>query len=128
MRTDYKLMAKLATFTRLTPDRRIERLLHFNKRLQDEPTVVEEFRQWNLKLDTKLVEIPARVITSENIIFGNMKQSATQTADWTRHFRSARLIVCTKLSDWILIVPERARLDAKVRFNVFLLYYTFFFF
>ncbi|XP_014300280.1 piwi-like protein Siwi [Microplitis demolitor] len=113
MRTDYKLMAKLATFTRLTPDRRIERLLHFNKRLQDEPTVVEEFRQWNLKLDTKLVEIPARVITSENIIFGNMKQSATQTADWTRHFRSARLIVCTKLSDWILIVPERARLDAK---------------
>ncbi|KAG8042448.1 hypothetical protein G9C98_005082 [Cotesia typhae] len=112
MRTNYKLMAKLATFTRLTPERRIDRLLHFNKRLQSDPKVVEEFSQWNLKLDTNVVEIPARVITPENLVFGNMKQSATQTADWTRHFRSARLIVCTKLAEWILIVPERIRRDA----------------
>ncbi|CAD6222562.1 GSCOCT00001028001.2-RA-CDS [Cotesia congregata] len=112
MRTDYKLMAKLATYTRLTPERRIDRLLHFNKRLQSDAKVVEEFSKWNLKLDTNVVEIPARVITPENLVFGNMKQSATQTADWTRHFRSARLIVCTKLTDWILIVPERIRRDA----------------
>ncbi|CAG5096449.1 Similar to Siwi: Piwi-like protein Siwi (Bombyx mori) [Cotesia congregata] len=113
MRTDYKLMAKLATFTRLNPDRRIDRLLHFNKRLQDELTVVEEFQQWNLKLDNKLVEIPARVIPPENIIFGNTKQSASTSADWTRHFRGARLIISTKLTDWVLIVPERAKRDAQ---------------
>lgn len=126
MRTDYKLMAKLATFTRLNPDRRIDRLLHFNKRLQDEPTVVQEFQEWNLKLDNKLVEIPARVIAPENIIFGNTKQSASNSADWTRHFRGARLIICTKLTDWVLIVPDRAKRDAQVRFHHYFLYLFFY--
>lgn len=114
MRTDFKLMAALATHTRLTPERRIEKLLNFNRRLQQSPEVVKEYSQWNLRLDTNLVEIPARILPPENIIFGNMKQSATQRADWTQHFRSARLIVCTKLSDWVLILPERLRRDAQV--------------
>ncbi|XP_057321204.1 piwi-like protein Siwi isoform X2 [Microplitis mediator] len=113
MRSDYKLMAALAVHTRLNPERRIEKLLNFNRRLQTTPEVVEEYRKWNLRLDTNLVEIPARILPPENIIFGNMKQSATQRADWTSHFRSARLIVCTKLHDWVLILPERLRRDAQ---------------
>ncbi|XP_044590639.1 piwi-like protein Siwi isoform X1 [Cotesia glomerata] len=109
MRNDYKLMAALAKHTRVNPDRRIDKLLMFNRRLQETPAVVQEFKQWNLRLDTNLVEIPARVIPPENIIFGASRESATQSADWTKHFRSSRLIVCTKLSDWVLIVPNSVR-------------------
>lgn len=117
MRNDYKLMAALAKHTRVNPDRRIDKLLTFNRRLQDKPAVVQEFKQWNLRLDTNLVEIPARVLPPENIIFGSSRESATQSADWTRHFRSSRLIICNKLSDWVLLVPETVRRgEAQVKF------------
>lgn len=62
-------MRTLADHTRLTPDRRIERLEVFNRRLQDSKESAEVFSFWKTELDRRLVEVPARVLQPETIFF-----------------------------------------------------------
>jgi len=61
----------MSEHTRMAPDRRIDRLRVFNDRLQKSAGSVDMLKSWNLQLDSALVEIPARVLPPEKIIFGN---------------------------------------------------------
>lgn len=62
-------MRTLADHTRLTPDKRIERLEVFNRRLQDSRESAEVFSFWKTELDRRLVEVPGRVFAPETIYF-----------------------------------------------------------
>lgn len=62
-------MRTLADHTRLTPDKRIERLEVFNRRLQDSRESAEVFSFWKTELDRRLVEVPGRVFQPETIYF-----------------------------------------------------------
>jgi len=67
-------MKAMSEHTRLTPDRRIERLRIFNQRLKSSKESTETLKSWNVELDSALVEIPARVLPAEKIVFGNNKR------------------------------------------------------
>lgn len=62
-------MRTLADYTRLTPDKRIQRLENFNQRLQQSKESSEIFQFWKTELDRRLVEVPARVLKPEEIFF-----------------------------------------------------------
>lgn len=64
-------MRLVADHTRANPGVRISRLAQFNRRLHGMNESIEVFRQWDLQLDNKLVEIPGRQLPYEKIIFGN---------------------------------------------------------
>ncbi|KAI9587694.1 hypothetical protein GQX74_003540 [Glossina fuscipes] len=57
---------------RLNPQRLLERLRNFFSRLQERESV-EVFNSWNRVVDNALVEVPARLLPSEQILLHNYK-------------------------------------------------------
>lgn len=109
MRENFKLMQCVATYTRHNPKNRIEKLLSFNKRLQNTPNVVTEFTEWNLELDKKLLDIPGRLLNNEVLTFGGNATITSIKGDWTQEMQNKRCLVVKPLKDWILLVTERDR-------------------
>ncbi|XP_011305104.1 protein aubergine-like [Fopius arisanus] len=114
MRSDFRLMSALAMHTRVNPHRRIDKLLAFNRRMLGETTIQEEFNNWNLKLDTKLVEVHARKLLPEKLHFGNDRQvEVGGNGDWTKSSKDKGLYMTMTLKDWVVVVPERLIQEAK---------------
>lgn len=114
MRSDFRMMRAMADHTRLNPDRRIERLETFNKRLQTSPESMEVFKTWQMELDRRLVELPGRLLPQEMIFFSTTANGvqAGEQADWTAHFRNNPMFATVRLNRWYLIVPNRATREA----------------
>lgn len=115
MRSDFRMMRAMADHTRLNPDRRIERLETFNKRLQTSPESMEVFKTWQMELDRRLVEVPGRLLPQEMIFFSTTANGvqAGEQADWTAHFRNNPMFATVRLNRWYLIVPNRATREAN---------------
>lgn len=98
----------MGDYTRLNPDRRIERLRTFNKRLHSSKASMEVFSLWNMKLDTNLVEIPGRILPRQKIVFGNQRKvNCDRNADWTREFRNTTMYSHVDIKRWYVVVPRR---------------------
>ncbi|KAJ6638517.1 Protein aubergine, partial [Pseudolycoriella hygida] len=115
MRNDGKLMAALANHTRLAPKVRIEKYIAFNQRLQTTKESVENFNEWNFKLDTNFVNVSGRVLPNETILFGKGKSVLTnQEADWSREFRNITMYVAQDCNRWVLIAPNTSSYQAPI--------------
>lgn len=68
-RLNFRMMRAMADHTRLNPDRRIERLETFNRRLQTSPESMEVFKTWQMELDRRLIDLPGRLLPQEMIFF-----------------------------------------------------------
>ncbi|CAL1675441.1 unnamed protein product [Lasius platythorax] len=107
MRENFHLMRALATHTRVSPAARVEKLMRFNDRLRQETKVIDELKDWNMKLDRSLVEVPARILSSEKLVFGNNSKISCYEGDWTRPMQKARLFQSNHLRNWVLIGNQR---------------------
>lgn len=115
MRSDFRMMRAMADHTRLNPDRRIERLETFNRRLQTTPDSMEVFKVWQMELDKRLVELPGRLLPEE-IILCSATAKGTPTgenADWTMIFRNNPMLSTVRLQRWFVVVPQRASREAN---------------
>ncbi|XP_014605290.1 PREDICTED: protein aubergine-like isoform X2 [Polistes canadensis] len=113
MRSNFNLMKSLSTHTRVSPEARIKKLLNFNRRLCSEPNIISELKNWNLKLENKLIEVPARVLPYENIVYGSRTKSTTSEANWTKDLRNNRFVSCTSLDNWVVIQTSFTRADCE---------------
>ncbi|XP_055386679.1 protein aubergine-like [Condylostylus longicornis] len=114
MRSNFQLMRAVSNHTRLTPVSRIDRLKAFNERLYNTRESMEVLNTWKLSLDKHLVELPGRILQSEDIFFGNNARVKTgPEADWTREFRGNSMFVCAILKRWYVIVPTRSQREAS---------------
>lgn len=117
MRENFHLMRALAEHTRISPKLRISKLMTFNRRLRSEDAISKELKEWNLQLDDKLVNIPARCIPPEKIVLGNKRTApAGPTADWTRELHNKALFNPARLANWVIIHMDRMRSDVEVRY------------
>lgn len=122
MRENFKLMQALAQYTRLGPATRIEKLLKFNRRLNNKPEIQQEFKEWNLQLDNKLLDISGRILPPETLTFGpsskgggnQRKQIKPVNGDWTREMQNTTCLTSVELRDWVLIVTDRDKRDIEV--------------
>lgn len=98
----------MSEHTQLPPNRRIERLLVFNRRLQTCEPSMNVLKSWDIELDKSLVEIPGRVLPPENIIFGNQKlYKCDARADWSFEFRHCTMYRHVDIKRWYVITPRR---------------------
>lgn len=67
-------MKSMDKYTRMGPAERIQKLLAFNRRLNSAPESAKTFADWNMKLDSKLVEVEGRILKSQNIVWANEKK------------------------------------------------------
>ena len=114
MRSNYPTMNALATHTKLEPSARIERLMSFNRRLLGEPKVVNELNDWGLRLDNKLVSLPARVIPRDKIIMANGVTLTPRGANWDGEIRANQMLITTELRDWVVIITQKMKNDCQV--------------
>ncbi|XP_055592749.1 protein aubergine-like isoform X1 [Uranotaenia lowii] len=110
MRQNFGLMREIANYTRLGPDKRIERLLNFNDRLQKTKDSIEVFKFWQTELERRLVELPGRVLDQEKIILGHLRSDqmtehpAGVQADWQQVIRSNAMFITVPLTNWYVVV------------------------
>lgn len=117
MRDNFILMKDLSDYTRVNPEARINRLMHFNQRLRSQPDIAKELNDWNLRLDNKLVSVPARILPQEKIFLaGNRPVSTGTFADWTKELHNKALYMVTQLSNWILLCPQQSKRNIQVRY------------
>ncbi|XP_017858424.1 PREDICTED: protein piwi [Drosophila arizonae] len=116
MRSNNNLMRAMSNHTRMNPERRIERLKTFNRRLHTTAESVKVLTDWNMKLDEKLIEVQGRVLLPQKIVFNdNARISAGDSADWTRHFRNQRMLTTPRsgLDRWAVIAPKRCSSELR---------------
>ncbi|XP_001352313.3 protein piwi isoform X1 [Drosophila pseudoobscura] len=115
MRSNFQLMRAISDYTRMNPDRRIDRLRRFNNRLQNTADSVKVLNDWNMKLDENLINVQGRIIAPQKIVFNQSKCSSGESADWTRCFRDQRLLTTPSegIDRWAVITPERNSFDLK---------------
>lgn len=114
MRENFHLMKALATHTRVSPVSRIDKLMRFNERLRQETKVLEELKDWNMKLDRNLLEVPARILPCEKLVFANNNMITCMGGDWTRQMQKARLVHSVHLRNWVLIGNYRDQETIRV--------------
>ncbi|XP_014099672.2 protein aubergine [Bactrocera oleae] len=108
MRSNFSLMRAMSEFTRLAPDRRIERLRIFNKRLNETPESVGVLNSWSMQLDRNLVEVPGRILPQCRIAFGNNERyDCNSTADWTKELRNKSMYKNIYITRWCVIALKR---------------------
>lgn len=119
MRDNFQLMRTLAKHTRLPPDARVEKLLSFNRKLRQESKVVKEFQDWNMTLDKNLLEVPARILPSEKLIFGRNVIINSGQGEWSKDMQKAPLWQSEELRNWVIIGCERDRRSIEVSNNLY---------
>lgn len=67
----------MSDYTRMAPDKRIQKLLEFNRRLSGTAASAATLREWDIKLSATQVDVSGRVLNNENIVFGNNKKYVT---------------------------------------------------
>ncbi|TMW49547.1 hypothetical protein DOY81_005376 [Sarcophaga bullata] len=116
MRNDFRLMRAMADHTRMNPDRRIDRLKIFNRRLQQTEDSVKILNEWNMKLDDRLVEVEGRILDQQKIVFrDHRKEPSGEQADWTRHCRSMGMFTTPSrgLDRWSVIAPSNTARELR---------------
>ncbi|XP_037027554.1 protein aubergine-like isoform X2 [Bradysia coprophila] len=111
MRNNRRLMEDVAIHTRLSPGERIKKLMDFNKRLQSTKESVDNFEQWNFRLDTQLVQLNGRQLPMEPIFFANGQKVVND--DWSTGFRKLSMYSQQPLKNWVLIVPRTKVKEAR---------------
>lgn len=111
MRKDFNLMKDVAAITRVGPDRRVESLLKFRKRLYGNEKIAEELNSWGLKFAEDLVVCKGRVIPPQTIV-QNIKYAA-RDGDWSRNLQTSKMCVVPELTVWVVLHPTRVSQEIR---------------
>lgn len=106
IRSDVRAMRDIASHTRIPPQIRHAKLLQYLKSLDSNETAKKIFTQWNICLDNKPYEVPARVFPNEVIRFGKRQVTVNDEVTWSREAASVACYASYHLSDWLIVVPN----------------------
>ncbi|KAG8178643.1 hypothetical protein JTE90_010554 [Oedothorax gibbosus] len=108
MRSDFKVMKDVASYTRVQPESRQLTLQKFIDNVRNNPEARQCFDSWNLELDPKPISLDGRQLQSETLLFGRgFKGNAGPEADWGRMVTSKSVLVPVHFEKWAVIFPKR---------------------
>jgi len=105
MRDDFRVTQDVAVITRVEPDKRVQALMNFRKRLQDNPEIQRELSGWGLELARDLVRCEGRSIGETIKIVSGKDAFAIRNGDWTRDMDRRPMAVTAKVMNWVVFVP-----------------------
>lgn len=103
MRKDFKVMRDIATFTRVTPNQRLQSFRQFCENLDKIPAAKEILTNWGLTLDKSPLPMVARQLEVEQIAFKDKSYSAGPGADFSKYVTSNEILEAIDLRSWIVI-------------------------
>lgn len=97
-------MRDIATFTRITPNQRVQALEKFCIRVNNNPDARELLNGWGLSLDEKPMPVFARQLSEEKIYFAKNKEfSAGRNADFGKYATNNELLHVIHLTNWLIV-------------------------
>uniref|UniRef100_A0A182VU77 trypsin n=1 Tax=Anopheles minimus TaxID=112268 RepID=A0A182VU77_9DIPT len=117
MRKDYKVMRDIATYTRITPNQRLQAMQKFCENVNKNDAARDLLASWGLELKTTPLLMKGRQLQSENIMSGGGTTfSAGPNVDFTRQVTNNPMLEIVHIRQWILMYTQR---DERVA-NVFM--------
>jgi aubergine len=106
MRANFRLMQNISSYTRLTPTARADSLHRFNNRLRQTPEATRVLNQWNMKLGLDLVDVKARELPPERIIFGEQRmETPSARAEWNIR-DGVKMYSAIECNRWVFFYPR----------------------
>lgn len=107
-------MRDVATFTRITPNQRVQGLQKFCKRVNEEPRAAEILHNWGLRLESQPVRLEVRQLEEERVIFAKGKSFPTgRNADFAKYATTNELLDIKHISNWLIIHTKNDHKSAK---------------
>lgn len=103
MRSDFKVMRDVATFTRVTPNQRLSSFSKFCENLTNIKEARDVLANWGLTLDSKPLKIQGRQMAEESIQFAKKAFPAGQKADFNKYVTSNEVLQAININDWLVI-------------------------
>lgn len=66
----HRLKNAMKPYSQMVPRTRMQRLLDYNRRVQNSAASVDVLKEWNLELDRKLIEVDGHRLKPEVLLFG----------------------------------------------------------
>ena len=117
MRNSFSMMSALATYTKLEPKTRIDRLLDFNKRLLATQKVKKELSDWGLNLSDKLVNVSGRVIPKDKIVVKDCVIDLKDRSNWDMQIKKSKMLLSASLDDWVVVLPQNQMAGGHVCYS-----------
>ncbi|KAL3266899.1 hypothetical protein HHI36_011049 [Cryptolaemus montrouzieri] len=103
MRSDFKVMKDVSTYTRVTPAQRMNALRTYLRNVSNSPEAQQVLADWGLKLDPNTINLQGRSLETETILFGDNKEFRVRNnGDWTRALGEFKATMPIDLTNWIV--------------------------
>jgi aubergine-like protein len=114
-RADFTVMKNLSTYTRVSPQSRMEKLMEFLTDLKKNEEVKKSMDGMGLRFADGLTKIQGRQLGCEKLMQGDEKQFSYQMkdADWSRDMRGHRLKSCPPLDVWCVFFTRQNEAQAS---------------
>ncbi|XP_046439550.1 piwi-like protein Siwi [Daphnia pulex] len=104
-RANFNLTRAISTITRVAPDRRVETLMKFRRRLAETPQIQQELNSWGIQFANDIVNCQARILPTKSILTGG-KKIDVRDGDWSRSMHNTKMQVSVRLDHWLVIHPN----------------------
>lgn len=111
LRSDFKVMRDIATFTRVSPNQRVVALKKFYNNINSCKEARDILKDWGLTLCDHPEKLVARQFEEETIYFAKRQYSAGVNADFGRNATNNELLEVVNITNWLLI---HTRNDSRV--------------
>ena len=112
LRNDNDVKKQMTSMTQADPNQRIQNLDQFIQSLNSNPEVQREMRQWGISFERNPIEIPARKLDIEEILFKE-EQKGQGVKDWSlkdgfgKNMRGKAFYGPVGIKDWCIICTKR---------------------
>lgn len=100
-------MRDIASYTRVTPNQRVEAARKFISRVNETPSAREILDNWGLRLSDDLFRLQGRQLPLEKIKFGNKSIINDVSGDFANRISNNTLFEVVDLNNWILMYTKQ---------------------
>jgi aubergine-like protein len=121
LRKKRHIMQAIKEETGLTPKDRFSSIVHSLRKENSNKDFVTALKRFDYEQDDRPIEIDARILSPETIIFGDNKNQKVENGSWdvkNKKMRSAKAI-----NNWVLVYPPKSKMsdeDPNHEVNMFL--------
>lgn len=101
-------MKDVAQFTRITPAQRLHALKKYVANVENCDKARKILLDWGMHIENATIDLNARVLTPEIIIFGNdVRHQTDSKTDWTGQLSRNSVLGSVDLDAWTIVYAEK---------------------
>lgn len=108
-------MKDVAQYTRITPAQRLLALKKYVSNVKSCEKATKILSEWGMQINNATIDLNARVLTPEVILFGNgVRHQTDEKADWTGQLSRNTVLGQIDITSWAIVHAEK---DSRYNFT-----------